>query len=71
MKLLFKRAPEVQRMQGRLLAKATEDVSNQDLHDRALLYYRLLRSSADPKMVEKDRHNIAHPAGQRALFGGR
>ena len=53
MKLLFKRAPEVQRMLGRLLAKATEDVSNQDLHDRALLYYRLLRSSADPKMVEK------------------
>jgi len=53
MKLLFKRAPEVQRMLGRLLAKATEDVSNQDLHDRALLYYRLLRSSADPKTVEK------------------
>eukprot|EP00562_Extubocellulus_spinifer_P002815 CAMPEP_0178486214 /NCGR_PEP_ID=MMETSP0696-20121128/8692_1 /TAXON_ID=265572 /ORGANISM="Extubocellulus spinifer, Strain CCMP396" /LENGTH=884 /DNA_ID=CAMNT_0020113871 /DNA_START=200 /DNA_END=2854 /DNA_ORIENTATION=+ len=53
MKLLFKRAPEVQRMLGRLLSKATEDVSNQDLHDRALLYYRLLRSSADPRTVEK------------------
>jgi hypothetical protein len=53
MKLLFRRAPEVQRMLGRLLAKATEDVSNQDVHDRALLYYRLLRSSADPRTVEK------------------
>ena len=53
MRLLYRRAPEVQRMLGRLLAKATEDVSNQDVHDRALLYYRLLRSSADPRAVEK------------------
>eukprot|EP00559_Dactyliosolen_fragilissimus_P003996 CAMPEP_0184858358 /NCGR_PEP_ID=MMETSP0580-20130426/3480_1 /TAXON_ID=1118495 /ORGANISM="Dactyliosolen fragilissimus" /LENGTH=1088 /DNA_ID=CAMNT_0027354473 /DNA_START=179 /DNA_END=3445 /DNA_ORIENTATION=+ len=42
MKLFFLRAPETQHMLGRLLAKATEDVSSQDLHDRALLYYRLL-----------------------------
>jgi len=39
------RAPEIQRMLGRLLAKATDDVSSQDLHDRALMYYRLLRSA--------------------------
>jgi hypothetical protein len=39
-------------MLGRLLAKATDDVSSQDLHDRALLYYRLLRSGADPRTVE-------------------
>ena len=56
MKLFLKRAPEVQRMLGRLLQKATEDMSSQDLHDRALLYYRLLRttanSSTDFKMVQ-------------------
>jgi len=51
MKLFFQRAPEVQRMLGRLLHKATDDVSSQDLHDRALLYYRLLRSGADPNGV--------------------
>jgi len=52
LKLFFLRPPEVQRMLGRLLAKATDDVSSQDLHDRALLYYRLLRSGADPHMFE-------------------
>lgn len=51
MKLFFTRPPEVQRMLGRLLHKATDDVSSQDLHDRALLYYRLLKSGADPKTV--------------------
>lgn len=55
MKLFFLRPPEVQRMLGRLLQKATEDVSSQDLHDRALLYYRLLRTctvSIDPSVVK-------------------
>mmetsp|Transcript_13197 Transcript_13197/g.18680 ORF Transcript_13197/g.18680 Transcript_13197/m.18680 type:complete len:931 (-) Transcript_13197:113-2905(-) len=53
MKLFFLRPPEVQRMLGRLLGKATEDVSSQDLHDRALLYYRLLRAgSGNPQIVE-------------------
>jgi AP-4 complex subunit beta-1 len=51
-KLFFMRPPEVQRMLGRLLAKATEDVSSQDLHDRALLYYRLLKSGADPATIK-------------------
>lgn len=50
MKLFFKRPPELHKMLGKLLQDATEDVSNQDLHDRALLYYRLLRSS--PKIAE-------------------
>ena len=32
----------------------TEDVSSQDLHDRALLYYRLLRAAqADPSVLER------------------
>jgi vesicle coat complex subunit len=52
-RLFFQRPPEVQRMLGRLLAKATDDVSSQDLHDRALLYYRLLRSGAsDARSIE-------------------
>ena len=50
MKLFFKRPPEVQKMLGRLLKAATDDVSSQDLHDRALFYHRLLRSS--PKTAE-------------------
>ena len=53
MKLFFQKPPEVQSMLGRLLQKATEDVSCQDLHDRALFYYRLLRSATDPKLVEQ------------------
>lgn len=53
MKLFFQRAPEVQKMLGRLLQKATEDISSQDLHDRALLYYRLLKSATDPRLVEQ------------------
>jgi vesicle coat complex subunit len=52
MKLFFQRPPEVQKMLGRLLKKATEDVSCQDLHDRALLYYRLLRTATDPMIVQ-------------------
>lgn len=51
MKMFFARPPEVQRMLGRLLLKVTDDVSSQDLHDRGLLYYRLLRSGADPKCI--------------------
>lgn len=53
MKLFFQRPPEVQKMLGRLLQKATEDVSSQDLHDRALLYYRLLKSAVDPNTVQE------------------
>lgn len=42
MKMFFQRPPEVHNMLGRLLHAAVNDTSNQDLHDRALLYYRLL-----------------------------
>jgi len=51
MKIFFKRAPEVQLMLGRLLLKAVGDISNQDVHDRALMYYRLL--SADINVASK------------------
>ena len=47
MKLFFKRPPEMQSMLGRLLAEAVNDVSSQDLHDRALLYYRLLKQDVN------------------------
>ena len=50
MKMFFKRPPEVHAMLGRLLKYATDDVSTQDVHDRALYYYRLLRAS--PKICE-------------------
>ena len=42
MKLFFKRPAEMQGMLGRLLTAAVNDTNNQDLHDRALLYIRLL-----------------------------
>jgi len=50
MKLFFKRPPECQAMLGRLLAAATNDVSSQDLHDRALMYHRILQTS--PQIAE-------------------
>ena len=39
-KLFFKRPPECQLLLGSVLASAAAD-PNQDVHDRALLYYRL------------------------------
>jgi len=42
-KLLFKRAPEMQPIMGKLLRAALDDTSSVDVRDRALLYYRLLR----------------------------
>ena len=53
MKLFFLRPPEVQNMLGRLLSKATDDVSSQDVHDRALLYYRLLKSGVDATVTKQ------------------
>ena len=47
MKIFFKRPPEMQLMLGRLLLKAVGDVSNQDVHDRALMYYRLLSTDVN------------------------
>lgn len=38
-------------MLGRLLARAVNDVSSQDLHDRALLYHRLLKH--DPEVARR------------------
>ena len=42
-KLFFKRPAELQHMLGRLLEAAISDASFTDVHDRAMLYYRLLQ----------------------------
>lgn len=42
MKLFFKRPPEMQQMLGQLFEISVGDASHADVHDRALLYYRLL-----------------------------
>lgn len=46
-KLFFCRAPEMQHMLGRLLAKAIQESTHPDVRDRALLYYRLLEHSPE------------------------
>eukprot|EP00980_Cylindrotheca_fusiformis_P020612 scaffold7679_cov134-Cylindrotheca_fusiformis.AAC.3 len=67
LKLFFLRPAEVQRMLGRLLHKATDDVTSQDLHDRALLYYRLLRCGADPKSIVAPIVQTNHNLGSRVF----
>lgn len=47
LKLFFKRPPEMQQMLGRLLDSVINESSNQDVRDRALLYYRLLERDPD------------------------
>lgn len=49
MKLFFKRPPEVQPLLGQVFLVAVNDFSHADVHDRALLYYRLLKDS--PKVA--------------------
>lgn len=51
MKLFFKRAPEVKDMLIRLFKKLLSDVSDTDVHDRALFYFRLLKF--DPEEARK------------------
>jgi len=45
MKLFFKRAKEVQPVLGKLFKLACNDTSHPDVHDRALLYYRLIQAN--------------------------
>jgi len=46
-KLFFKRPGEMQKVLGKCLVKSAGDTSSQELHDRALLYYRLLGAGGD------------------------
>ena len=45
-RLFFKRPGEMQKILGSVLSKGVADVEDQDLHDRALYYHRLLQSGA-------------------------
>ncbi|CAM9506027.1 unnamed protein product, partial [Heterosigma akashiwo] len=49
-------------MLGRLLAAALRDASCQDLHDRALLYYRLLRANPEiaKQVIASNIQPVAH-----------
>jgi AP-4 complex subunit beta-1 len=47
MKLFFIRAPEMQATLGKLFEFCIDEEEHQDVHDRALLYYRLLQSNFD------------------------
>lgn len=60
-KLFFKRPPEMQRMLGRLFSAAINDTSHQDVHDRALLLYRLFTSN-----IEVAREVLACTGGLKA-----
>jgi AP-4 complex subunit beta-1 len=70
MKLFFQRPPELQRMLGKLLKKVLNETSDQDLHDRALLYYRLLANNVEackllfisgaPMTALIDHSNLSH-----------
>lgn len=42
-KMFFKRPPECQEMLGRLLEHAIDEEGDMDVHDRGMLYYRLLK----------------------------
>lgn len=46
MKLFFKKPPECQHMLGRLLKFCVDEEMHMDVHDRALFYYRLLKTGA-------------------------
>ena len=48
-KVFFQRPPEMHRALGRLLSVATNDIASQEVHDRALFYFRLLK--ADPSVA--------------------
>ena len=47
MSLFFCRAGEMQRILGRLFSLALNDFSSFDVHDKALLYYRLLQADVN------------------------
>jgi AP-4 complex subunit beta-1 len=63
MKLFFKRPPEVQPGLGKVFAVAVNDFSHADVHDRALLYYRLLRTN--PRAASQV---VCTPKGQVESF---
>jgi vesicle coat complex subunit len=68
-KLFFKRPPEVHKMLGKLLNFAINDVTNQDIHDKALLYYRLLSSDVNAaKKIFSDNYFGKIPESAFSVF---
>jgi hypothetical protein len=69
MKLFFKRAPEMRGMLGKALAAGTAD-ANQDVHDRAMMYARLLQHDpeAAARVVGCSKETIAN-FSESAAFG--
>eukprot|EP00053_Salpingoeca_punica_P012973 m.116554 g.116554 ORF g.116554 m.116554 type:complete len:782 (+) comp16080_c1_seq1:112-2457(+) len=63
MKLFFKRPPECQHMLGRLLNYEINDELHIDVHDRALLYYRVLRAN-----IEEARQLVLSPRPPTSTF---
>lgn len=66
MKLFFARPPECQKTLGALFEKMIDDDSHMDVHDRALLYYRLLKTN-----VEEARRVVACPKETLSDFSER
>eukprot|EP01147_Barroeca_monosierra_P004316 gene4316-6624_t len=74
-KLFFKRPPEVQKMLGRLLDSVISNEMHQDVHDRALLYYRLLSTNHQEaqRIISGRRHTVTEfvlfePESNEAVF---
>jgi AP-4 complex subunit beta-1 len=59
MKMFMKRPPECQDMLGRLLEHAIDEEGDMDVHDRGMLYYRLLKHNVhEAKRVVCGQHKV-------------
>lgn len=72
MKLFFKRPPEAQKLLGSMLSSILDSDANPDpdLHDRALLFYRLLNESVDlaSKIVNASKGSTVRAFSEEADF---
>eukprot|EP00041_Stephanoeca_diplocostata_P036376 m.1324797 g.1324797 ORF g.1324797 m.1324797 type:complete len:805 (-) comp24852_c4_seq1:147-2561(-) len=68
MKLFFMRPPECQKALGSLLEKMIDEEAHMDVHDRALLYYRLLRTNIDEakRVIASPRDVVSEFAERRS-----
>ena len=65
-KLFFKRPPECQLLLGSVLSAAAAD-SNQDVHDRALFYYRCAAASHQGSPYHASAAEVTDTACQQLL----
>eukprot|EP01013_Petalomonas_cantuscygni_P008866 TRINITY_DN2161_c0_g1_i1.p1 TRINITY_DN2161_c0_g1~~TRINITY_DN2161_c0_g1_i1.p1 ORF type:complete len:756 (-),score=211.04 TRINITY_DN2161_c0_g1_i1:88-2355(-) len=63
-KLFFARPPEMQRVLGSALSQAIEENTHVEVHDRALMYYRLLRQGPEvaQRVVAADKELLQRPS---------